>query len=89
MRVASGKSKSLPLPSLVKSHFVSPEVDGCICVVPRSCALIKAALMCTTAASSDLCLRINLPCLMGGKKKSRREGSTAVVEARAESFQQQ
>lgn len=65
LRVAPGKSKSLTLPS----RFVSPEVDGCICGEPWSRALTKAALMCTVAASSDLCLSINVPCLMGGEKK--------------------
>lgn len=53
LRTATGKSKSLTHPGAVKSGFVSFEMGGCICVVPRSCTLTKAVILCTLAASSD------------------------------------
>lgn len=70
MRGAPEKSKSLNHSGLVQSGFVSSEMDDCIYSVPRSCALTKAVLLCAAAASSDLCLRINVPSLRGGEKKT-------------------
>lgn len=69
----SREEKSLNRPVLVQSGFVSSVMDDCISVVPRSCAMIKAVLLCTMAASSDLCLGRNVPSFSGEKKEHFRQ----------------
>lgn len=65
--------QSLNRPALVQSGFVSSVMGDCISVVPRSCAVIKAVLLCTMAASSDLCLGRNVPSFRGEKKEHFRQ----------------